>query len=82
MSKSDAKPSSMKNIRQDISAESLSSKIIALLERSSFSGTQNHYKVFWRKFSGYCQSREINSVSETLNQVLEVLANLSLGSLE
>ena len=51
MSKYYANSSSMKNIRQDVSAEGFSSKAIALLERSSCSATQNHYKTFWRKFS-------------------------------
>ena len=67
MSKLDTKPTNMKNIniRQGISAQGLSSQTVAWLESSRRSGTQKHYKACWWKFSGSCQSREINPVFAT-----------------
>lgn len=47
MSKPDTKPSSVENISQDISAEGLSSKTVALLGSSKRSKTQSHYKACW-----------------------------------
>ena len=82
MSKSDAKPSSIENIRQGISIEGLSSQTIALLESSRRLGKQNHRNACWLKFSGWYQSKEINLVSATLNYVLKVLTSLYFSSLE
>ena len=82
MSKSDAKHSSIENIRQGISIEGLSSQAIALLESSRRLGKQNHRNACWLKFSGWYQSKEINLVSATLNYVLKVLTSLYFSSLE
>ena len=68
------KPKCLDDIREEMAGGRVSDRVKSLLEESRSVGTRANYNSAWKKFSSWCDKREINPVHCPVSDIMEYLA--------